>query len=1001
MENVHILCISDIHFDGNEPENQGLVLLEFFKDLEDRFNGIDDSSRYCIIAGDLVKAGNSQHIYDKFFDSFIKKLGKIIPLEHILCTPGNHDLNRLEIKNSLDEHNALISYKDKSESDFNHDIKSEDSIIRKKFKPFDSFCKNKLRITEYDLYGYYINIIPEISVYCLNTALLSNGGLDGLPKDEGILKIETSNLYEWASNNSGRTKLLVLHHPIYYLNEYIRREISNLIDKHINIIITGHIHEPDLKKLMGTKSSNVAYCSCPQLFSDKHDQNGYSILHFTGAQLFSIEYRKWSTIREVFTAGADFTGTDSGVIKFSSNQSYSEEDIITKALIDSFNNSLNVYLYSPSWVDRTLSNLSPQARRNTGTREVLYDHLDVINSKDNFQIIGGPQFGLTTFARKLALDAWMVNSEHWMYFDAKDANVAKLHQVLYEFVQSHKITKSEVSAIVLDGCNSANKLLTKVLDKAKELMPKARLILLNEEYDDTIINGIDVEETSWNFQILYLRELGRKGIRNIVKEFITKQGFDRDPEDSLLQRLMIDIMDLNVHRTPINCIQLLLSFKQNYDSRPVNRSKVLSSLIQLFFIKPDSFFFTDSLDEDDCCIIMGALCEFLFRNDGYKQFFTDSDFRKAMQVLDGRYTPSQLDELFKSMISAQIIISHYNYYTFRFTYWVYYFSAYQMHISDEFYSFMIDKKCIYMPEIIEYYTGINPKCKELVNNIANELINQSNSVSHSLGIEVGNPYNYLKWGPNKVLEGKTTEQLEADIKASRLPEEVKDAVLDSRADNVKPFIQVIDQVLDEYQVKNMMLLARSASRALRNCNYLLEDDRKTLYNAITVSWKSLMSVLILLTPALAKTGYGGYGGASFMLTGDFPEEAENRLIPIITNIPFNIIEWYKNDVFSEKRTSIYKDAVNNHFDPVIKHISALLILRNRPSGWKDIIKAYINSLPKNSFYLGDIYHNLMYCYQLDTMSMPDLGNTRRLIELCVNNHGRTRMYLPQREVGDR
>ena len=129
--------------------------------------------------------------------------------------------------------------------------------------------------------------------------------------------------------------------------------------------------------------------------------------------------------------------------------------------------------------------------------------------------------------------------------------------------------------------------------------------------------------------------------------------------------------------------------------------------------------------------------------------------------------------------------------------------------------------------------------------------------------------------------------------ASRLPDEIKDAVLDSQVDSARPFIQAIDQVFDKYQVKNMMSLARSGSRALRNCNHLSEDERKRLYDAIMQSWNSLLHVLVLLTPALAKTGFGGYGGAGFKLNGNFPDEPEKRIIPIITNIPFNIIEWYK------------------------------------------------------------------------------------------------------------
>lgn len=41
MDNIHILCISDIHFDNYAPENQALVLNEFLKDAAERMNSYD------------------------------------------------------------------------------------------------------------------------------------------------------------------------------------------------------------------------------------------------------------------------------------------------------------------------------------------------------------------------------------------------------------------------------------------------------------------------------------------------------------------------------------------------------------------------------------------------------------------------------------------------------------------------------------------------------------------------------------------------------------------------------------------------------------------------------------------------------------------------------------------------------------------------------------------------------------------------------------------------
>ena len=48
MSKIHILCLSDIHFDKNEPENQGLVVTEFFRDLPKVVGNIDKDSKHSI-----------------------------------------------------------------------------------------------------------------------------------------------------------------------------------------------------------------------------------------------------------------------------------------------------------------------------------------------------------------------------------------------------------------------------------------------------------------------------------------------------------------------------------------------------------------------------------------------------------------------------------------------------------------------------------------------------------------------------------------------------------------------------------------------------------------------------------------------------------------------------------------------------------------------------------------------------------------------------------------
>lgn len=1009
MDNLHILCISDIHFHKLEASNQGLVIDEFFKDLDRVLCGLDKSSVYCIIAGDLVQAGNVDKSYNDFNNGFLKRLLKYVDLDHVLCTPGNHDLNRniLNDKKKREEHESLIE-SSLDELQFNDLLADDNSIIREKFKSYNSFCTGTMLMQNYDLFGFSTNIIPEISVFCLNSALLANGGLEGLPKDEGRLRIHTNALYEWAKNNSGRTMILVMHHPLYHLSEYAKKELGNIIDKNVNILITGHLHSQDFKQWIGVSNGNCKFCSSPQLFSSKKDINGYSILHFSDKQLDSIEYRQWSTIHEVFVSGSSFTTTDDGRIVFS-KQLFTSDDIISKELEEKLQQSLQVYNYLPSWVDRIISNV-PVRLMDSSMKEEKFDYFDIINSDSNIQLVGGAQFGLTSYCHKLIFEAWKNFKEHWLYIEGKNLRLSEIQSNVDFFKKNRGIEDHQIKTVIFDNWGKAKDDNTKILEKIQHILPGARLILINNEEDSDFFQGLKNELKNEDFRVLYLRELGRRAIRQITNEFIKKNGLINDEEDKMLERLVIELMALNVHRTPINCIQLLMNFKQNYEARPINRSKVLSALLQFFFIKPDSFFYTESIDENDCCKIMGALCEHLMRNNNgkyYQQYFSKEEFEKVSEKGNEKVPLRIRQKLFDAMLDAKVIIPYLEYYEFRFSYWVYYFVAYQMYRSEPFYKYMVEEQnCLLMPDIIEFYTGIDDKCTDIVVSITEKLNSTcSNVTDQFIGYKVSNPLDGLKCIPNPILESKTNEQLELDIKQSRLPDDIKDRFLDKSYSCDKPFLQAIERVIDDHNVHNMMLLSKSASRAFRNSELIDDEIRSKLYGAIQESWKTLFKVLVLLSPALSRTGQGRMGGASFMLVEEFPEDLDfqERRIKILTAIPANIVLWFFNDVFSDKKFEYYKDLLSNKdVDVICKHINALLIIYGRPSGWKDVISNYVKTLKRNSYYSGDICTFLSYCYRICAMSTPDLKRTGHLLLSCIDRlkTRKKNKILPKREAYD-
>jgi UDP-2,3-diacylglucosamine pyrophosphatase LpxH len=982
MNTIRILNISDIHFERNEPENQGLVINSFFRDLENTIGVNEIENNYCIISGDLVNKGNSEKIYDTFYEKFIKNLLKYVPIENIFCIPGNHDVNRGIIQDNIGKHTEILA-KEYSETEFNDFIKDEHNLIFKVFSHYANFCKSKLKMKNFNLFGFSELTSAELSIFFLNTALFSSGGLNNVV-DDGILKIETSELNKWINENHGRKKIVVMHHPIEHLTKFGSTELKSMLRDSIDILISGHIHEQELDDNYISEGHGYKRLGAPQLFSNKKDLNGYGILTFIDNELSKIEYRQWYKKHRKFMPGLDFSGTEDGIRRFV-NSKKDESDYIFEKLNRDFNKSMQAYSRIPNWIQRTLS--TQLLNSNSKEKELRIDYLSIINKPINYQIIAAPQFGLTSFAKYLSMKVWEIKKENWAYFDCQNWNLSKYLSDIDDYLAEYKISISELKCLLLDNWRNSIKDSHKIFEKIKRQFPSVPIIILTNYNETIMISGLDTEESHEGFQQLYLRELDKSGLRKIVRNINNEHQIAE--ENNVLERLSLDLSDLNSHRTPLNCLQLLLAFLKNYEDRPVNRSKVFSYLLKLIFDNPGKLFYGDTIDEANCIFILGNFCEYLFRNK--KNEFTEVEFLNiSIPFSKENYNTSNISDLLQILKNNQIVIECYGCLRFRYSYWVYYFAAERMKISTDFFNFMFNSNnAIYSPEIIEFYTGTDGAREDAVIILTKELDNLTNKVHSNIGLkEDVNPFSDIKWSLNETSQGMTVEQLEQNVQNSKLPDEIKDVIADKDYNSVKPYNQTISNFLEEYDVKNLMDLAKSSSRALRNSEFITPLLKEEMMQSILKAWEEIVRVLLLIAPILAKNGIGGIGGARFKLAENFPKEYEECLKTVIVHMPFNVMEWNIDDIFSDKLELLFTKYLELDQNPIVRHILALLICAGKPKNWEKIISEYIGAVDKNSFFLGDLYFNLRHNYVTKLMSRSNEIKTINLIKSCWAKHNK-------------
>ncbi len=980
MNNITVLHISDIHYEKNEPENQGLILSSFFKDIANTLEKNNKENTFCIISGDLVYKGNSDIIYEDFYNNFIIKLTDFVPIENIYCSPGNHDMDRKVVEDNLEEHDEIV-HRELSETECNELIKTENNIISRKFKYFENFCKQKLNLSNFNLLGYAVFPTPEISFYFLNCSLFCYGGYNKI-EDKGLLKIETSGLNKWIQENKGRKKILVMHHPLDDLTTFAKSEIRSMINHDIDVMISGHLHEQGLDYNYISEDHNIINLISPQLFSDKSDLNGYSILNFKGDKLESIKYRQWVSRHRKFMTGQNFSGTENGIRIFNTNEN-SIEDLIAKKLESYFNKAMKSYSRIPSWIERTLRATPPNSTRRNGIDK--FDYINIINTPGNYQIIAAPQFGLTCYARYLALKAFEIKKDKWLYLDADNWSFGQYHSDVEDALQELNFERKAVNCLLLDNWKNSSKDSIKILENIRKNFFGAYIIIFSNFSDYIVLEGLDSAESHEGFKQLYLCELSRSGLRNIVKNF--NEGNQIADENRVLTRLDIDLIDLNIHRTPINCLQLLIAFLDNFEDRPVNRSKVFKHVLRVIFDNPGKLFYGNTLDEENCGFILGYFCEYLLK--AGKESFSEADFHNTcIPFCTENYNTTNTYDLLEVLKNNQILVSIHGQLRFRFTYWIYYFAAQRMKLSSDFAEYMFkDKHSLYFPELIEFYTGIDGAREDVATMLIENLDSLSKTVHSKIGlIEDFNPFKLIKWALKETVTGLTQKQLVENIQKSKLPDDIKDVVADENYDSVKPYSQKIHNFLQDYEVKNLMDLTKSAARGLRNSEFISPNLKEQLMEKIFSGWQETIRALFLIAPVLAKNGFGGVGGARFQLTDDFPKEFDECLKSIIKSMPHNLRLWFKDDIFSDKLIILLRKNMLSFPDPNVRHILALIECSARPDGWKESILKYIGTVGKNSYYLGDLFTILSNNYVSIHMTSGELTDSEYLIKACYAKH---------------
>ncbi len=666
----------------------------------------------------------------------------------------------------------------------------------------------------------------------------------------------------------------------------------------------------------------------------------------------------------------------------------SANEIIRISLENKLDDALELFSdQKVTWINRKICKLESFASSFDDCLEQAFDASDLIVHPQSCVIKAPPQFGLTTLAKWLILQAWNKLNEAWLYIDFDNTNLQKLDKL----VERERIFfGKDISCIVLDSWATNKNNCQKVFKIIVNTLPNKRLIVMQTDYSNTeYLNSASIHLSN-PFVFYQLLPLPKKDLRQAVSHCSSKLKYE---EDIVLNRLVSDFESLNIHRTPLNCWTLLKAAETNFDKNPINRTDMLETVLFVLFNLDTLPSYSIRPDTKDCEQILGEFCANLIKTENL--LFSEEDFcdfanqfcKKQLLNVD---TKTLWEVLYRNHIITNTANS--NLCRFKSSFWIYFFAAKQMERDSIFYSFIFsDKRYARYPEIIEFFTGIKRDRADVLNQLSEDLTKTTIVLQEKIGLgsEIFNPLRLLQWVPSESDVKKLKQALSDKVNSSTIPQELKDQHADSTYNHIAPYNQDINTFLTESSCLTFLWQLKALSRALRNSDYAPPELRKRILEQILMGWGEISKVLFVLSPLLAQHGQAIFEGFSFYLSNDFSSvfsDKENLFNQILQANPHNVVRLVKSDLSSDRLSLLFKDFLSTDRNPLVEHLTIIYLIFERPRDWHKMVEESISKLDKNSFFLLDVYKQLQYLYAYDYMSDDDEKRFKRLMSLCLAKH---------------
>ncbi len=1004
---IQLVHVSDFHYKNNWAEEIGVLQSAFLDDLE-RQTVTKPGDYYLMFSGDVVKAANDNELYAAFADAFDARLSSIgIGRDKRFVCPGNHDVSRTELKPRLFAQLSAVKSCDDEETANGILFPEFGDELNKKFANFSEFTSrfvDSFVASEYKGSGFSIS--SEIGVYALNTAICSFGGIEDHKgnkiSDKRLLHVYTRSLHEWLQSTNFRRRILLMHHPLTWLSNWAEKELKAAIRSHFDLVLTGHEHTQDLF----ANQSSVGKCihlEAPALFTRKSEELGYSISEFDAdLTRLTVRYRQWTKACN-FVTGTLLSKTDIGCVSFDL-----EERSVPSMTVDSRNlNPANIsttvqealqarlkedlmcyHNYAPCWLPRMIS-AEPET---SSSNDLTVDSLgSLIGENGHFAIRAMPEFGLTSAGRWIALESWTATMTYYAFVDAStmQAHESAIHEAVEKSRQRDKVPADiPISGIIVDNWDPDDERHIRISNNlSKEYQESSLILLCRTPFVADLVN-VSHPKLKFDISTKFLWALTREDIYNLTDDFL--QSSELSDCEKVAARVLDDLESLNIHRTPLNAINLLKGVELHFDESPVNRTEVIERVLILLFARYNLIpKYSTKPDLKDCQFAIGGFCEKLVR--GKRTTFQKSEFISAVDgYCEGKSIFLDSHLLFGFLCNENILHAKPSGYEFRFSYWLHFFAAHRMRHSSNFFDYISEnRRYSEFPELLEFYSGIDRHRQDLVDRLTQDLSDLNDTLEERTKIPPSfEPFTKAKWhtSDKEVLE--IEEEIDRSAEASALPREKRQAIADQSFDRSRAYKQELRQFLEQASFPHAVAVMEVASKVLRKSEHVDTEPKIKLLQQIVRCWTKICQLGVILCPVLAARGFASFEGFGFVVV-DMPSDLseESKRFGILSAIPRSIVRNYQRALFSKKNGPLLSQfTLSPDFEIFDKFLGAHIISIQRPPGWVESMKGYLDSCAKDTFMLHDVLRALIQERQISYITKSEDKEIKEVMATALLKH---------------